>query len=72
MSELSLCQIDFLIKTLREEPALENTFNLYEKELFSKLEIISVGQKKLLHYLMIKNYKDKLIDVLDQLGIERK
>jgi len=72
MGDLSISQIDFLIKTLKEQKCLE-IFKLEDKEkLWAIFEEISIGQKKLIHYLIIKEYTDKLVDVMDQFGVERK
>ena len=72
MGDLSISQIDFLIKTLKEQKCLE-IFKLEDKEkLWAILKQVSQGQKRLLHHLIISNKNEKLIDVMDQLGIERK
>ena len=72
MSKLSLQQIDFLIDSLRDTKGLD-MFNLEDwKMMWDRLAVISQGQKSLLFYLMVKGPIEKLINILDQFGIERK
>ena len=72
MGEIGIGQMDFLIKTLREQRCLE-IFKLEDKKmLWDRFEDLTIGQKGLIHHLIIKNQDDRLVNVLDQFGIERK